>query len=199
MKKIGIILMFCMLCGVALGQPARSVLDKVSAVISNKGGVSANFKISSSSYGNANGKIYIKGRQFHATTASAIIWFNGKTQWTYMKHNNEVNVNNPTEAELQAINPYNFINMYRSGFSYGMKTIGGNYQVHLKATKKSRQIQEMYILVNKSTYVPSQIKMRQGSRWSTITISNFKKANLSNSIFRFNSKDYPKAELIDLR
>ena len=57
----------------------------------------------------------------------------------------------------------------------------------------------MYITVNKSTYVPTQVKMRQSSGWTTIKISNFKATKLSDSMFRFNSKDYPHAEVIDLR
>ena len=132
-------------------------------------------------------------------TPLATIWFDGKTQWTYMKNNDEVNVSNPTEAQLQAINPYNFINLYRNGFSYTMTTKGANYEVHLTATNKKRSVQEMYITVNKSTYVPTNVKMRQSSGWTTIKISNFKATKLSDSMFRFNSKDYPHAEVIDLR
>lgn len=183
----------------AMAQPAKAVLDKVAAVVSNKGGVSASFRISSNQYGNSTGSIAIKGRKFKTTTPGATVWFDGTTQWTYVSRSNEVNINTPTEGELQAINPYNFINMYRNGFTYKMKTTSTNYQVHLTATNKSRQIQEMYITVNKSTYVPSQIKMRQGANWSTIVISNFKKANLSDDTFKFNPKAYPKAEIIDLR
>jgi hypothetical protein len=41
--------------------------------------------------------------------------------------------------------------------------------------------------------------MLQGKNWTTINISNFKAKNQSNDIFSFNSKDYPKAEIIDLR
>ena len=147
----------------------------------------------------ASGTIAIKGRKFHATTPQATIWFDGKTQWTYLKKNEEVNVANPSEAELAAINPYSFIYMYKNGYAYTLKKKGNNYEIHLTAKDKKRGIQEMYLLVNQKTSVPSQIRMRQKKGWTTISISQFKQANLSDGIFRFNSKDFPNAEVIDLR
>ena len=116
-----------------------------------------------------------------------------------MKQNEEVNVANPTEAQLQAINPYTFIYMYKNGYDYTMTKKGGSYEVHLTAKEKSRGIQEMYIVVNQKSYTPSQVRMKQSKGWTTIDISNFKKTDLSDGIFRFNSKDFPKAEVIDLR
>ena len=80
-----------------------------------------------------------------------------------------------------------------------MKTVSGYYQVHLTAQNKKRSVHEMYININKKTYIPSQVKMRQGSSWTTIDISNFKASNQPNSLFSFNAKDFPKAEVIDLR
>ena len=70
------------------------------------------------------------------------------------------------------------------------------YEMHLKAQKNN--IREVYITVNKK-YQPTQIKVLNDKGWSTITITNFKTAKLSDSIFRFNDKDYPQAEVIDLR
>ena len=183
----------------ANSQTAKQVLDKTAAALSNKGGVTASFSITGKNIGTTSGKISVKGRMFQATTPQAIIWFNGKTQWTYMKNQQEVNVSNPTEAELQAINPYNFINIYKKGYTYTMKTVGAGYEVHLKATDTKRQIQEMYITVNKSSYTPSQVKMRQGKKWTTINVSSLKKSNLASSLFTFPAKDYPNAEVIDLR
>ena len=197
-KKIQLILLTLILaCANGFAQTAKQVLDKAAATVSYAGGVSAHFT-TSGSYGTNSGTIAVKGRKFHATTAMATIWFDGKTQWTYMKRNNEVNVNNPTESQLQAINPYNFINMYRSGYKYTMKTVGNKYEVHLTATQR-RGVSEMYIVVDKTSYVPSQIRMKQNKGWSTISISRFKKSNLSDSMFRFNAKDFPSAEVIDLR
>lgn len=188
-----------LMCSIMMGQTARSVLDKIAATVSNRTGVSANFSISDGKAKSLGGTISVKGKMFHATTTQADVWFDGKTQWTYMKGNNEVNVSTPTESELQAINPYNFINIYKSGFKYSMKTQGNNCEIHLTATDSKRKLQEMYIYANRSTYVPSQIKMKQGTRWNVITISNFKKAKLNDNMFRFNRKTHPEAEIIDLR
>lgn len=199
MRKTAIIFIMTLICNVIAAQSAKTVLDKTAAVVSNKDGVSAGFKITDGQYGNLSGTIAVKGQKFQASTPQVNVWFDGKTLWTLMKSSNEVNVSNPTANELATINPYNFINIYRSGYKYDMKTVGKEFQVHLTATDKSRKIQEMYINVNKSSYVPSQVKMLRGGKWSTITISNFKKASLSDSQFRFNSKSYPNAEIIDLR
>lgn len=199
MRKTAIIFIMTLICNVIAAQSAKTVLDKTAAVVSNKDGVSAGFKITDGQYGNLSGTIAVKGQKFQASTPQVNVWFDGKTLWTLMKSSNEVNVSNPTANELATINPYNFINIYRNGYKYDMKTVGKEFQVHLTATDKSRKIQEMYINVNKSSYVPSQVKMLRGGKWSTITISNFKKASLSDSQFRFNSKSYPNAEIIDLR
>ena len=116
MKKIGFITMMLLLCVGVQAEGAKSILDKAATTVSNPNGVQANFQMISKQYGSTYGSISIKGRKFHASTPEAIVWFDGKTQWTYMKNNDEVNVSNPTEAELQAINPYNFINIYKQGF-----------------------------------------------------------------------------------
>ena len=181
----------------AYGQSAKQVLDKTAAVVAAKSGAKASFTIKGDQM-NASGTIAIKGRKFQASTPQATIWFDGKTQWTYLKKNDEVNVANPTEAELAAINPYNFIYMYKKGYKYTMEKKNGSFIVHLTATNK-RSIQEMYITINPKSYIPSQIRMRQQKGWTTITISGFKQSKLSDGLFRFNSKDFPNAEVIDLR
>lgn len=182
----------------ATAQTAKSVLDKAAQTITVKEGVKANFKMTGS-HGHTSGTILIKGKKFHATTTVATIWFDGKTQWTYMKNNDEVNVSNPTEAQLQAINPYNFINLYKRGYNYTINTAGKDYVVHLLANSGERKIKELFVTVDKKNYQPKQVKMLQGKKWTTFDITNIKKEKLADGQFRFNSKDFPKAEIIDLR
>jgi len=180
-------------------QDATAVLDKCASVVSAKEGVKASFVMESAQYGNAQGTISVKGKMFHASTEVAAMWFDGKTQWTYLNSNNEVNVTTPTEAQLQAINPYNFIHLYKSGFKSTMTSANTSYNVHLTAEDAKRRIQEVFITVDKKSYAPTEVKLRQGTKWTTFRISDFQKASLADNEFRFNSKDYPNAEVIDLR
>ena len=199
MKKICFVITMLLLCTGIHAESAKSILDKAAAVVSNPSGVKAHFQMISKQFGTTNGEIAVKGNKFHATTPDATIWFDGKTQWTYMKGSDEVNVSNPSEAELQAINPYNFINIYKKGFKLSAKTVGNSYEVHLKPTNKSRKIQEMYIIVDKNTYHPTHVKMLRKDKWSVIIISQLTATSLSDAIFQFNAKDFPQAEIIDLR
>lgn len=199
MKKIISMAFMALMSLTTFAQTAQQVLDKTASIIGNKGGASANFQMSSPKYGSASGSIAIKGNKFHARTAQATVWYNGKTQWTYMKKTNEVNISNPTQAQQMSMNPYTFINIYKTGYTSSLKTVGSNYEVRLVAQNKKRTVQELVLTIDKKKYVPSQIKMRQGNTWSTITVSNFKSKSVPNSTFVFNSKDFPQAEVVDLR
>lgn len=199
MKKHFAIIMMLLLSVGAQAESAKRILDKAAATVSNPGGVQAHFQMISKQFGTTEGEIAVKGNKFHATTPDATIWFDGKTQWTYMKGNDEVNISNPTEAQLQAINPYNFINIYKKGYKLEAKKVEHFYEVHLIPTDKNRKIQEMYIVVDETSYHPTHVKMKQKDKWSTIVISRLKTASLSDNLFKFNTKDFPQAEIIDLR
>ena len=179
-------------------QTAKSVLDKAAATITVKDGVKANFKMTASQ-GGTSGTIWLKGKKFHATTSMAMIWFDGKTQWTYMKNNDEVNISTPTESQLQAINPYNFINLYKNGYDLTLNKSGNDFIVHLTASSDSKKIKELFISVDKKSYHPKQVKLLQGKKWTIFDITDLKKESVADSKFRFNAKDFPTAEVIDLR
>ena len=195
MRRLLTILSILLLTLTTTAQTARQVLDKTAAALSNKGGFTASFSVKNG----VSGTISVKGRKFHATTAQGMVWFDGKTQWTYVKQNSEVNVSNPTSSELQAVNPYNFIHLYKKGYKAELKDVGNLYQIHLTSTNGKQSIGEMFIRVDKKTYAPTILSMREGKRWTTITVSSFKSVNLDDSYFTFPSKDFPQAEIIDLR
>ncbi len=198
MKKICFLIALVFSFTSTLAQTAKSVLDKAAATVTVKQGIKANFKMTGS-MGSSSGTIVIKGRKFQATTPQASIWFDGKTQWTYMKSNDEVNISTPTEAQLQAINPYNFINLYKKGYDATLNSSGKSYVTHLTATSPNNKIKELFITIDKKTYHPTQVKMLHGKKWTVFDISNIKKENCADSQFKFNAKDFPTAEIIDLR
>ena len=198
MKRICFLITAVLLNAATYAQTATSILDKAAATVTMKEGVKADFKMSGS-MGNTSGTIVIKGKKFHATTPQASVWFDGKTQWTYMKDNDEVNVSTPNESQLQAINPYNFINLYKKGYKATLNSIGNSHVVHLTASSADRKIKELFITVDKKTYHPTQVKLLQGKKWTIFDITNLKKQATADAEFRFNAKDFPHAEIIDLR
>ena len=198
MKRICFLITMALMIIGASAQTAKSVLDKAASTVTMKEGVKADFKMTGS-MGSTSGSIIIKGKMFHATTPQASVWFDGKTQWTYMKDNDEVNISNPTEAQLQTINPYNFINLYKKGYKATLNSSGSSHVVHLTATSAERKIKELFITVDKKTYHPTQVKLLQGKKWTIFDITNLKKQSASDAQFRFNAKEFPHAEIIDLR
>ena len=175
----------------------RKILDKAAQKVNLSKGASANFTIKGGNWGATSGTLAVKGKKFQATTPGAIIWYNGKTQWVYNKKSEEVNVSTPSAAQQQSMNPYTFLTLYKNGYTMSHTTSASGYEVHLKRTGGSG-IPELYVLVSKD-YNIRQIRLKQNGKWITININSLKQASFSDSKFTFSAKDYPKAELIDLR
>lgn len=198
---LGMALALCCIAQTAFGQTAaeaRKILDRAAAIVGNKNGVTARFDISGEKIGKTAGTISIKGNKFQATTPQAIVWYNGTTQWTYVKKNNEVNVSAPDAAKQLTVNPTTFLRLYKKGYKMSATTSGSNHLVHLTAEGR-QQIQEAYVLVSKQTGAPVQIKVKRSGKWMVINISGVQQKKLSDATFTFNAKDYPTAEVIDLR
>lgn len=195
MKKLLTILLALFTLG-ASAQNAKQILDKTAALCSN-GAVQAKFSIS----GSGSGTLVMQGSKFTLQSSEASIWFDGKTEWSLVKGSGEVNILEPSAKEIAQMNPMNFVNLYKSGYKYTSKTVGNNYEVHLLASSNSKSIKEAYIYVNKSSYKPSQIKIRTGSKnWMTINVSSFTQIGKKpDSYFKFNAKDHPKTRVIDMR
>ncbi len=202
MKKVLLltILSVFALCASADGSSkAKLILDKTASMVSKKSGARASFQISNGKIGHTSGTIAVKGNKFNVRTPQATVWFDGKTQWTYMKNTDEVNVTTPTKAQQAQMNPLTFINLYKKGYDLSIKTVDGKYEVRMQAQSKGSAIQEMYIVIDIKTRIPSQVRMRQKDAWTTVNISNFKATPQKDSTFTFNKKDFPTAEIVDLR
>ena len=197
MKKlisITLLLLFFVTALFAADQ-GKKILDKASDKISVSKGFTASFTISGSKFNNS-GTISVKGTKFCARTQNTTMWYDGKTQWVYNKKADEVNISHPSASSQQSMNPYTFLNLYKKGYIITSTAAASGTQVHLVGNGKS--ISEMYILVDKN-YNIKEIKFYQKGNWVTIHISNLKNQPFDDSVFTFNAKDFPKAEIIDLR
>ncbi len=202
MKKVlllTILSVFALCASADSSSKAKLILDKTASMVSKKSGAQASFQISNGKIGHTSGTIAVKGNKFNVRTPQATVWFDGKTQWTYMKNTDEVNVTTPTKAQQAQMNPLTFINLYKKGYDLSIKTVDGKYEVRMQAQSKGSAIQEMYIVIDIKTRIPSQVRMRQKDAWTTVNISNFKATPQKDATFTFNKKDFPTAEIVDLR
>ena len=190
---------------------AKSILDKTAEAFRKAGGVKADFTVKVITdgliEGVEHGTIQLKGEKFVLKTTDIVTWFDGKTQWSYVAKNDEVNVSNPTQEELQQINPYTFLYMYQKGFSYKlgtMKTFCGKaiWEVVLTAKDKAQDLERITLYVTKERYEPLYILLQQRAppTRNAITVTGYQTGQkYADTLFTFDRKQYPSAEIIDLR
>ena len=183
---------------------AKVVLEKTAEAFKKAGGVRADFTLKAVNDGHLegreNGIIQLKGEKFMLKTSETTTWFDGKTQWSYMVRNDEVNVSNPTQEELQQINPYTFLYMYLGT----VKVYQGKaaWEVILTANDKKQELESITLYVTKSTYEPVYIQLQQRGQKTRneITVTAYQIGlDYADHVFTFDRKAYPTAEVIDLR
>ena len=173
---------------------AKKLLDQTTEVYQNAGGISIHFT------GSQDGKLLLDGNRFYLECGGVKSWFDGRTQWSYVIQNDEVTVSNPTEEELQTINPYTWISMYQQGFNYrygGQKTLKGKSGEEIILTPKKKQdIKQITLLIGKNN-VPQYIciENRQGDKQEIIIQSYRSNQSYNDQIFRFNKQQQKKASL----
>lgn len=187
----------------------KEILDNTASAFKKAGGIETSFNIKVFSNGTLSGEstgiIKLKGEKFLLETPDAITWFDGETQWTYLTNSEEVNITNPTEEELQEINPYALLSIYQQGYNATTgktKTFKGKSisEVILTAIDRKQNLQTITLYIN-NNYQPVYIeaKLGDGSR-NEITVTGYKTGEkYKDSLFAFDEKKYPDAEIIDLR
>lgn len=177
---------------------AREILDKTVNALQQAGGIRATFG------GTGNGTLLLKGNRFYLNSGGIQSWFDGKTQWSYLESSEEVNVSNPTPEELQTINPYALLSIYKNGYNYkyaGTKSRNGKQGFEVILTPENKQDITSITLFVSQTYQPLYIKVEQSNKSANEIIVTSYQTNqpLDNATFKFDKKKFPNAEVIDLR
>lgn len=211
--KLSRILLFCATlllanAQVAQAQNGTAALDRVVEKIRRSGDLSAAFTLTVYNALNEpgdkqSGTIKLSGDKFYWTTPAMTVWYNGQLQWAYVKASEEVNLTEPTPAEIASINPYTLITTYKQNFNVkALKAKNSQQRVaELTPKKKGTQIDRVVLTVNASNWMPQSFQIYYSDRThSTIALSRLVTGqNFSDATFVFDKKQYPKAEVIDLR
>ena len=152
------------------------------------------------------GTIYLKGKKYKLQIAGQDVISDGVTRWTYVKDANEIQIDHQKTDE-NAITPTNVFTMYEKGFLFRFtgeeKQNGMVYQLVelVPVDPKKKNITKVKLKINKKDDFIANAKIfdRSGTV-QTINVDKFTPNVIKDdAIFTFNAKDYPGAEVIDLR
>lgn len=129
----------------------------------------------------------------------------GKTQWTYLKRDNEVQVNTVDKTPT-GINPAEIFTIYEKGYKYlytgEQRESGKVYQaIELSPESASQTIFKIKLLIDKNTKLihSAQLFDKNGNHY-TYTLSNFvPNPKIAANYFTFDAKAHPGVDIEDLR
>ncbi len=151
------------------------------------------------------GTIIIKGNKFRLDFAGQTIICDNKTQWTYSKEINEVNIQlyKPKEGIIKLDDIFT---MYGKGFISKIAEVvkeGGRELTVIELVPKDKKKNyfkiKLYVEKNNQQIIKSAIFDKNGSI-HTYTITNqIPNIKFDDGFFTFNTKKYPNIEINDMR
>ncbi|RYY36492.1 MAG: outer membrane lipoprotein carrier protein LolA [Sphingobacteriaceae bacterium] len=129
----------------------------------------------------------------------------GKTQWTYMVDEKEVQVNDAGSGD-DSFNPAQIFTIYEKGYKYvftGTQKQGGRvYQViDLTPEAEKAQFFKIRLMIDKAKKQIYNVVVfdRNGSRYTYTLKTVTPNVPVADAYFTFDAKKYPGVEVVDLR
>jgi outer membrane lipoprotein-sorting protein len=149
------------------------------------------------------GKACMKGNMYRIEVMDVINYFDGKVIYTYMPDVEEVNIKNPEEEQEDFLNPTILFDVHNQKFTQKLvEEKGGKAYIELTPKNPHKQIKFIGLWIDTTTDTVEKVtSFGKDDNDIIITIKSLKKPDkeLDETFFRFNAKDHPGVELIDLR
>lgn len=147
--------------------------------------------------------IYAAGQSSKADIEQEVI-SDGKTQWTYLKKDNEVQVNNVDNSGA-SVNPAQIFTIYEHGYKYlynGEVKIGGKlYQEIDLSPEEEKQFFKVRLEIDKAKkqIYSALIFDKNGNRYTYVLRSFVPNIQVPDNTFSFDPKVHKGVEVVDLR
>ncbi|MBW7847658.1 MAG: outer membrane lipoprotein carrier protein LolA [Bacteroidales bacterium] len=150
------------------------------------------------------GILYVNGDAYRINLDGQLVISDGKTVWTYLEDSNEVMVSN-AGADDEAITPNKLLNNYSKEYkasfvNHAQNTAKGIKTIELKP-HSGKKFQKMQLGVNEDRLQLSSITLFDNG--GNVFVYELNKMTTDNQIaadfFKFNPKQYPGVEEIDMR
>lgn len=204
MKRVtlyNILLLFIIIfpTSAAGAETAAQVLARCAAKVNSAESLDVRFTLSAGG-NSSNYTMKISQEKFMMESPEIAVWYNGVTQWTYVKSNRELNITDPTAEELMECNPFSILNFYNK--TYDIKRLAGNgIQIEMTAKDRSATVRKAVITIDSRTYMPSKVLVTLGNGHTmTATVSSVTQGKRpAAKTFTYDKARYPASEIIDLR
>jgi len=190
---------------------AKKILDAVSAKFKSFKSVQAKFSLkienaTGKAMGSKNGNVYMKGNKYRISVTGQEIFCDGSNVSTYDKSANEVTITK-IDPTVNTLTPQKiFTNFYDKDFLYklnGDKKVGGKMlqEIELTPTDKSKPFFKVLLYIDKTSGTISSTKLfeKAGNKYTYSITSLNTKTLVSDTQFVFDAKQFPGAEVVDLR
>lgn len=153
------------------------------------------------------GTLYVKANsnKYKVAMTNQELFSDGKSQWTYLKKDKEVQVSN-VDNSSDAINPAKIFTVYEKGFKYiytGEQKVGGKtYQmIDLTPVDAKKSIFKVRLSIDKAAKQIANVVLfdKNGNKY-TYSVKTFSpNVKIPETTFAFDAKKYPGVEVVDLR
>ncbi|MFM7218170.1 MAG: LolA family protein [Bacteroidota bacterium] len=195
----------------AQDKKAQDVLNAVSNRYKSYKSVKASFTITvqnpkDNSKTVEKGVLYLKGAKYRLEIAGQEVICDGSTRWTYVKDANEVQIDNQKQDE-NSITPTNIFTMYEKGWQskfMGERTESGKVIQSIELIPndpKKKAIFKVKLNINKADKsIVSAIMYDKNGSTQTIQVDQFLANGVTDeTVLVYSAKNYPGAEIVDLR
>lgn len=179
----------------------EAIVKRCVANFNNAPSLTADFTIALES-GSEHGKFTLCKNLFKIETPTMAIWFDGKTQWTFLKANNEVNITEPTGEELMESNPFALLSSFSTQYNCRLlHSTSASDIIELTSKIKNTPIKSARVTISKSTGWPTTLTVTlDNGTVTSVAVQGITMGNpMQATSFRFDKKMFPTAEIIDLR
>lgn len=187
-------------------EPERLINNLIQSL--NSSAIRTNFTLKFSEKNDLNsqqisGRLLLKGQQFYLDMNEMQVWFDGKTQWTYLPQSNEVSITEPSEEELGEINPVALLIAFRSksNLRAGRSRNTQNHLVEFtpKSNRETFTKVEVEFAKASGNLVSIRMENRDGSR-QEISLSNYQRnVAVQPENFTFDRSKFRNVIINDLR
>lgn len=179
----------------------EATLDAAIARITSAGSVNATCHISSGGASTA-ARLTMEGKKFHIAADGTAIWYDGTTQWTWMKRTGEVDITTPTPDELSQVNPLAVVGAFRQAYAVqSVKAPDGLKRLLLKAKNAGADISSITLTLNAKDLSPRALDLEYANGTTlSMTITSWVIGKpLPPSTFVYSKSLHPDAKIVDLR